>query len=76
MGIENLHSISRYCHLTDLLGGVMYVCMYVCMYVLWILWTASCVWFFVVVVSSVDKIEETTLPIIPARRVNEKWVLS
>jgi hypothetical protein len=31
MGIENLHSISRYCHLTDLLGGVMYVCMYVCM---------------------------------------------
>ncbi len=29
MGIENLHSISRYCHLTDLLGGVMYVCMYV-----------------------------------------------
>jgi hypothetical protein len=80
MGIENLHSISRYCHLTDLLGGVMYVCMnecmYVCTYVLWILWTASCVWFFVVVVSSVDKIEETTLPIIPARRVNEKWVLS
>jgi hypothetical protein len=32
MGIENLHSISRYCHLTDFLGGVMYVCMDVCMY--------------------------------------------
>jgi hypothetical protein len=57
------------------MGLCMYVCMHACMYVLWVLWTASCVWFLVVVVSSVDKIEETTLPIIPARRVKKVGVV-